>query len=149
MNPKISKSISLTCLTALWGLTATPQSLAACANAQTATALRWDPVLRKQWLTTVDCDHPERPAQARLSSTSHASAQPVSRSDTPLTIRAGDRIRLTYQQSTTYMELSGIAEESGTTGSTIHVRLMQSTSNTNIPELRAIVRGPADAELQP
>lgn len=149
MNPKASKSISLACLTALWGLASTPQSLAACANAQTATALRWDPVLRQQWLTTVDCNHLERPAQSKLTFTSTPLPKTIRSLEKPLTIRAGDRIRLTYHQSTTRMELTGIAEESGATGSTIHVRLTQSTSNTNIPELRAIVCGPAEAELQP
>ncbi len=148
MKSNPSKSISLACLTALWGLAAMPQSLAACANAQTATAIHWDPVLHQQWLTTTNCSHPERPAQAKLMFTSTSrsrSTQP----DKPLAVRAGDRIRLTYHQSTTRMELTGVAEESGAVGSTIHARLAQPTPSANIPEAKAIVRGPSEAELQP
>lgn len=149
MNPKASKSISLACLTALWGLAATPQSLVACTNAQSAAALRWDPILQRQWLTTTDCRHPERPAQARFVSTSATPSQIATRPDKPLTIRAGDRIHLIYIQSTTRMELAGIAEENGTTGSTIRVRITPSTSEGNAPVRKAIVTGPAEAELQP
>lgn len=149
MTSNPSKSISLACLTVLWGLAATPQSLAACANAQTATALRWDPVLHQQWLTTTDCNHPERPSHAKLTFTSAPPPQTVTQQDKPLTIRAGDRIRLTYHQTNTRMELTGIAEESGATGAAIRVRLAQAASDTSATELKAIVRSPSQAELQP
>jgi Chaperone for flagella basal body P-ring formation len=146
MNLNPSKSVSLACLTALWGLASTTQSLAVCANAQSATALRWDPVLHQQWLTTTDCNHPERPVRATLtlSSTPLPQTVPVAR---PLVVRAGERIRLWFQQSNTRMELSGIAEGSGAIGDTVRVRLTQSTTGQIEPELQGIVRGPSEVEL--
>jgi hypothetical protein len=47
------------------------------------------------------------------------------------------------------MELTGIAEESGAIGSTIHAHLIPSTGSANIPEVKAIIRGPSEAELRP
>jgi len=148
MQSNSSKSISLACLTALWGLAATPQSLAACDNAQRAITLRWDPVLRQQWLTTTDCNHPERPAQAKLSFSAIPLHQTIARPSAPLAVHAGDRVRLWSQQNNTRMELTGTAEESGAIGSTIHIRLSQSPSSENEPELQGIVRGPSEAELK-
>jgi hypothetical protein len=145
----LNKSLSLACLTALWGLTATPQSLAACANAQTSTALHWDPILHQQWLTTTDCNHPERPAQARLTTTSTPLPLSITQPNKPLVVRAGDRISLWSVESNTRMELSAIAEESGALGASIRVRLQSAASNESSPELRGIVRGPANVELRP
>lgn len=144
-----SKSVSLACLTALWGLAATPQSLAVCANAQTSTALHWDPILHQQWLTTTDCNHPERPAQATLTTTSTPLPQTIAQPNKPLIVRAGDRIRLWSVESSTRMELSATAEESGALGASIHVRLEPTAINETRPELRGIIRGPADVELRP
>lgn len=143
-----SKSISLACLTALWGLSSTPQSLAACVNAQSATVLHWDLVLHQQWRTTTDCDHPERPARAMLTYSSTPLPKTIQHPSRPLVVRAGDRIRLWSQQNNTRMELTGIAEESGAVGSTVHVRLTTSASAEDEPELQGIVRGPSEAELQ-
>jgi len=152
MNLNSNTSISLACLSALWGLAATPQSLAACANAQTATALRWDPILRQQWLTTTDCNHPEHPPQARLSFSSTLLPQlPVTHSipqpNKPLIVHAGDPIHLSSRESSTRMELTATAEESGALGATIHVRF--SLPNESTTELHGIVRGPGDVELKP
>jgi hypothetical protein len=144
-----NKSVSLACLTALWGLAATPQSLAACANAQTSTALRWDPVLRRQWLTTTDCNHPERPPQATLTTTSTPLPHTITQPNTPLVIRAGDRIRLWSVDRNTRTELSAIAEESGALGASIRVRLEPISTGETRPEFRGIVRGPANVELRP
>ncbi len=146
-NP--AKSIQLACLTALWGLTATSQSLAACANAQSATVIHVDPILHQRWAITSDCEHPAHPARATpLSLPASEPLRPV-RLQAPLAIHAGDRVRLWTKQQDLSIEITGIAEESGAIGSIIHIRLTQLTSDETAMQILGVVRGPFDVEMQP
>jgi hypothetical protein len=149
------KSISLGCLTALWGLAATPQSQAACANAQKAIRVHWDPVLHQSWVTTFDCDHPERPAQAaRVVSQAQRFIDMKGRVEqtavkTSPIVRAGETVLLWSEERNTRIEVSGTAEENGAIGDTIHVRLTQNTSAAIVPQLVGVVRGAGNVEMLP
>ena len=47
------------------------------------------------------------------------------------------------------IEITGIAEENGTIGSLIHIRLTQLNSDESAMQIPGIVRGPLDVEMQP
>jgi flagella basal body P-ring formation protein FlgA len=149
------KSISLACLTVLWGLATTPQSQAACANAQKAIRVHWDPVLRQSWVTTFNCDHPERPAQAaRVVSQVQGLFDTKGRVDeiavrTSPIVHAGETVLLWSEERNTRIEVSGTAEENGAIGDTIHVRLTQNTSVAIVPQLVGVVRGAGNVEMLP
>ncbi|WP_263365857.1 flagella basal body P-ring formation protein FlgA [Edaphobacter bradus] len=154
MHRRPTHTVQLACLTALWGLAATPRSFAVCINAQDAAAVRWDPILHQQWRTTTDCEHPERPAQSRLIASSwtlartNPTANLASKPTAPLVVRAGERVHLWGQEANVRMEITGIAEESGAIGSFVHVRLTQPTAGVSEQQLRGIVRGPSNVEMQ-
>jgi hypothetical protein len=149
------KSIPLACLTALWGLAATAQSQALCANAQRATSVHWDPVLHQSWLKTLDCDHPERPAQATRDA---SRVMPPSENDSRLSeptgktspvVRAGETVRLWSEERNVRIEVAGTAEESGAVGDTIRVRLTQNASAATKPQVLGLVRGAGNVEMLP
>ncbi|MDW5266495.1 MULTISPECIES: flagella basal body P-ring formation protein FlgA [Acidobacteriaceae] len=117
-------------------------------------SVRWDPVMQQSWATIVSCGHPEWPGVSlRTDETSDAqrglSAQArVERS--PL-VRAGDIVELWRQEDLLRIEVSGVAEQSGSMGETIRVRLLRRQgSNQSVEEqFRGIVHGHADVEMQP
>lgn len=144
-------SIFLTVLIALWGLTAVPQSLAACINAQSNAVIRWDPILHQRWLTTTDCEHPERPAQGKLlpASNAHAANSHALQPNAPITVHAGDQVSLWSQEDQVRIETTAIAEESGATGDTIRVRLLQAAAGEQQRQFSGTIRGPYNVEMQP
>lgn len=112
-------------------------------------SVRWDPVLRQRWATIVSCDHPERPSIALLMSL-NPEDKATQESPTPFPIvRAGDLVRLWRQENDLRIEASGIAQESGATGSRVHVRLLNSglDGQQQGKTLFGIVRGKGDVEI--
>ena len=118
-------------------------------------AARWDPILRQRWLTIASCDHPERPTFALL--THEVMDRPSflrdnqilkegSHAVSPL-VRAGDIVRLWRQEDNVRIEVAAVSEESGGLGNAIRVRLVQIT-NPVVQQFIAVIRGPADVELQ-
>jgi hypothetical protein len=119
------------------------------------TSVRWDPVLQQSWATIVSCVHPEWPgislrmddemseAQRGLSTRARLEHSPL--------IRAGDVIEVWRQEDLLRIEVSGVAEQSGSMGETIRVRLLRPAgSNQSLEEqFSGVVRGRADVEMQP
>jgi hypothetical protein len=147
--PPRTHSIQLACLTALWGLAATPQSLAACASAQSAAVIRVDPILHQRWAITSDCDQPTHPAQAKPLTLPAAEPVRTTRRTAPVTVHAGDRVRVWTRQPNLTIEISGVAEESGAIGSLIRIRLAQLSAEQSTTQIAGIVRGLDDVEMQP
>lgn len=116
--------------------------------------VRWDPMMRQSWATIVNCRHPEWPGVAlRISGTSHASrgvSQQMREERSPI-VRAGDVVELWRQEDMLRIEVTGVAEQSGSLGETIRVRLLRRQgSSQSIDEQRSgIIRGRADVEMQP
>jgi hypothetical protein len=121
---------------------------------------RWDPLLKRSWATVTSCEHPERPAVTvamgpaapALASLSVPAAPAIGK---PLAaaapvVRAGETVRLVYQEELVRMEIAGIALASGNPGDKIRVRIIHA-SETQDPDqyLIGIVRGPHFLEMQP
>ena len=149
MQSRTPHSIPLACLTALWGLAATSQSLAACASAQSATVIHVDPILHQRWAITSDCDNPAHPAQAKPLSLPAPEPLRPTPPKASVVVRAGNRVRLWAHQENLNIEITGIAEENGAIGSLIHIRLTQLNSGESAMQIPGIVRGPFDVEMQP
>jgi hypothetical protein len=116
--------------------------------------VRWDPVMQQSWATIVSCGHPEWPGVSlRAGGTSDLqrglSAQ--ARGERSPLVRAGDVVELWRQEDLLRIEVSGVAEQSGSMGETIRVRLLRrSGSNQSVEEqFSGVVRGRADVEMQP
>lgn len=118
------------------------------------TNVRWDPVMRQSWATIVSCGHPEWPgfamrtadAQRRstgLSAEMHEDISPM--------VRAGDVVELWRQEDRLRIDVTGIAEQSGSIGQTIRVRLLrrQESSQSAEEQFSGVVRGRANVEMQP
>jgi hypothetical protein len=117
-------------------------------------SVRWDPVMQQSWATIVSCGHPQWPGVSlRTSEASDVqrglSAQ-VREERSPL-VRAGDVVELWRQEDLLRIEVSGVAEQSGSMGETIRVRLLrrQGSSQSVEEQFSGIVRGRADVEMQP
>jgi hypothetical protein len=65
-------------------------------------------------------------------------------------VHAGDIIRFWRQEDHLRIEVAGIAEESGTLGKAVHVRLLRSSASVEQVEQQfvGLVRGPSDVEMQ-
>ncbi|HUZ95104.1 MAG TPA: flagella basal body P-ring formation protein FlgA [Edaphobacter sp.] len=117
-------------------------------------SVRWDPVMQQRWATIVSCGHPEWPgvslrAGGTIDAPRGSSTQArVERS--PL-VRAGDVVEVWRQEDLLRIEVSGVAEQSGSVGETIRVRLLRRAgSNQSVEEqFNGVVRGRADVEMQP
>jgi hypothetical protein len=117
-------------------------------------SLRWDPVMRQSWATIVSCGHPEWPGTSLRTGEANHAAHAVSaqvREDRSPVIRAGDTVELWRQEDLLRIEVTGVAEQSGSVGETIRVRLLRRAgSNQSVEEqFSGIVRGRADVEMQP
>jgi hypothetical protein len=117
-------------------------------------SVRWDPIMRQSWATIVSCGHPEWPGTSlRTGDANHAthevSAQ--AREDRSPVVRAGDIVEIWRQEDLLRIEVTGVAEQSGSVGETIRVRLLRRAgSNQSVEEqFSGIVRGRADVEMQP
>lgn len=116
--------------------------------------VRWDPVMQQSWATIVSCEHPEWPGVSlRTDKTSEMQRGLSTRArdeHSPL-VRAGDVVELWRQEDLLRIEVSGVAEQSGSVGETIRVRLLRRAgSNQSVEEqFNGVVRGRADVEMQP
>jgi len=117
------------------------------------TGVRWDPVLQQNWVTVVSCGHPEWPGiLLRTGETRRLPtvlSTPAQEEHVPL-VRAGDIVELWRQEDRLRIEVGGVAEQSGSLGETIRVRLLrqQGSSQSAEEQFNGIVRGPADVEMQ-
>lgn len=123
-------------------------------NGYRVASVRWDPVLRQNWATIVSCGHPEWPGISLRTGEAGPAAQAVSapvREDRSPVVRAGDIVALWRQEEMLRIEVTGVAEQSGSVGETIRVRLLRRAgSNQSVEEqFSGIVRGRADVEMQP
>ena len=165
----------LWCLGAFSGLLCTAAFAAPCAGTPAAAArlaiakaapssmedkgyrvvsVRWDPVLQQSWATIVSCEHPQWPGVS-LRTDEASGVQPGLRARareerSPL-VRAGDVVELWRQEDLLRIEVSGVAEQSGSMGETIRVRLLRRAGSNQSAEeqFNGVVRGRADVEMQP
>lgn len=120
------------------------------------TSVRWDPILRQSWAIIARCDHPEWPKfSLRVGESDAASPRQVvaqgreEHLPTVLVVRAGDVVRLWRQDDLLRIELTGVAEESGSLGKMIRVRLLRRNTDEPLAEKQftGIVRGPSNVEM--
>lgn len=124
------------------------------------TGVRWDPVLNQKWAMIARCDHPEWPELSLRAEEKGAASRPSTartrEEDSPAVaaasvVRAGDVVHLWRQEALLRIEVTGVAEESGSVGKSIRVRLLRRTTDDQSIEeqFSGIVRGRADVEMQP
>lgn len=116
------------------------------------TTIRRDPLLHQRWAMVASCGHPERPLIALSLPEQKIDAVPADRQrSNPFPIvHAGDLVQLLAQEKNLRMQIAGRAEESGSLGSKVRVRLLNSGFDIR-PEQTfiGIVRGPGKIEIQP
>jgi hypothetical protein len=123
------------------------------------TSVESDPLSGQRWAMISSCDHPERPAFSLQAAGSDSSEQSRPREPQTVTDRAqvmpvvhvGDTVRLWRQEAVLRIELAAVAEENGSLGKLIRVRLLRrNTDNQSTQtEFTGIVRGKLDVEMQP
>ncbi len=126
-------------------------------NGYRVASVRWDPVLKQRWASIVVCKHPEWPAfTLSAGSPGPASPQQVSQAaaedhENLAVVHAGDVVHLWRNEDMMRIEVTGVAEQSGSMGSAVRVRLLRrNTDDQSIEEqFNGIVRGPANVEMQP
>jgi hypothetical protein len=69
----------------------------------------------------------------------------------PTVIRAGQNVRLWLRQDTSRIEATGVSEQSSPVGGAVTVRIALNDNGDGLrfQELKGIVRGPAEVEIQP
>lgn len=147
MKRSIQRTIMLSCLSVV----ITQAGLAA---AQCVAVAHRDPVLGRRFVTVRNSAHPEWPArtvaQENLSPGTTLEASPVlavKAAEVPL-IRAGQQVQLWKHESGLQMEVSGIAEDNGSMGQKIRVRLALMSEKDQPPqEIAGIVRGAQSVEM--
>src|SRR5277367_5914956 len=123
------------------------------------TSIQSDPILGQRWAMIASCDHPERPVFSVQIERSGAAEHFLSKesqsvlNSTHVTsvIHVGDTVRLWRQEAVLRIELAGVAEENGSLGKLIRVRLLRRNTNdqSTQTEFAGIVRGKSDVEIQP
>jgi Chaperone for flagella basal body P-ring formation len=123
------------------------------------TSIQLDPILGKRWAMIASCDHPERPAFSLLTEESDSSEHILLRDSQTVpdnaqvipVVHAGDTVRLWRQEAFLRIELAGVAEENGTLGKLIKVRLLRRNTDdqSTRAEFAGVVRGKSDVEMQP
>jgi hypothetical protein len=130
-------------------------ALPASATGYQVTTVRWDPLLKQRWAVVSSCDHPERPSFT-VPIADNSIPSPAQKALLPV-IHSGDVVRLLRTEPTLRITVSAVAEENGTMGSTVRVRLLRST--TPVADdlssfaarpviIPAIVRGPHEVEVE-
>lgn len=116
--------------------------------------VRQDRLLGRNWAVIARCDHPEWSTVALPFSGEAASAVPKAYASdllSPVVVHAGDTVRLWRREPLLQIEVAGVAEENGSLGKTVRVRVV--SRNTDNPftreEFTGIVEGRADVEMQP
>lgn len=129
-------------------------SPAHCDGSVLVTSVRWDPVLHRRWEMVVPCGHPDWPASELpahgMSASMKAQARTAAQSVTPpLVVRAGDVVQLWSQQGSLRIEAAGIAEQGGSVGQIVRVRLApRRTLGQQVEEqFRGVIRGPRNVEM--
>lgn len=124
-------------------------------NGYRVEAIRQDPVLKQRWAIVASCGHPERPSVAVRISEPSTPAVPDYPHEGNRTvehpfpvIHAGDLVQTWKQEENLRIEMAGRAEENGTIGSYVRVRLLHSGFDTAQEQtITGIVRGPGDVEM--
>jgi hypothetical protein len=123
------------------------------------TSIQTDPISGQKWALIASCDHPERPVFS-LQTERSGPAQQLLPSElqtisdnahaAPL-IHVGDTVRLWRQEDVLRIEMAGVAEENGSLGKLIRVRLLRrgTDDQSTRAEFAGVVRGRSDVEMQP
>jgi hypothetical protein len=123
------------------------------------TSIQLDPILGKRWVMIASCDHPERPTFSLLTKESDSPEHVLPRDPQTVldnahvlpVVHAGDTVRLWRQEAALRIELAGVAEENGSLGKLIRVRLLRRNTDdqSTRAEFAGVVRGKSDVEMQP
>ena len=136
---------------------------AACAFGQSTAscgivAVKHDAVRDLRWALVVDCDHSQRPARwvpagrdvAEMRTVAVVSAPAVAVQGTaPLVVKAGETVRVSNNGDVVRMQTTGVAQESGTVGKRIRVRLLRQGMESAAEErfVTGVVIGPGSVEM--
>ncbi len=122
------------------------------------TSTESDPLSGQRWAMITSCDHPERPAFSLLADGSDSAGHPLLREPQAVTskaqvtpvVHAGETVRLWRQEAVLRIELAAVAEENGSLGKLIRVRLLRRNTDdqSTQTECADIVRGRLDVEMQ-
>jgi hypothetical protein len=122
-------------------------------------SVQTDPMSGQRWATISSCNHPERPTfslQAEGSDSAEHSQLRESQTVMDSThlipvIHVGDTVRLWRQEAVLRIELAGVAEENGSLGKLVRIRLLRRNTDdqSTQAEFTGIVRGKSDVEMQP
>jgi hypothetical protein len=123
------------------------------------TSIESDPISGRRWAMISSCDHPERPAFSLMTGGSDSAAHSFLREAQIVTdstkvapvVHVGDTVRLWKQEAVLRIELAAVAEENGSLGKSIRVRLLRRNTDdqSTQTEFAGIVRGKLDVEMQP
>jgi hypothetical protein len=121
--------------------------LAARSGSYRVSEVMWDPVLGQRWAMVASCEHPEHPAFAVPTKEAIGERQSGRRKDDGVpVVRAGEVVRLWWQEDNLRIEMTAMSEENGGLGKVIRVRMMGGDSAER--EFVGIVRGVADVEMR-
>lgn len=122
-------------------------SLAARGGSYRVSEVMRDPVLGQRWAMVASCEHPEQPAFAVPTKEAIGERESGRRKDdsAPM-VRAGEVVRLWWQEDNLRIEITAMSEENGGLGKVIRVRLVGGESAER--EFVGIVRGVADVEMR-
>jgi Chaperone for flagella basal body P-ring formation len=121
--------------------------LAARSGSYRVSEVLWDPVLGRRWAMVASCEHPEQPAFAVPTKEAIGERQSGRRKDDSVpVVRAGEVVRLWWQEDNLRIEMTAMSEENGSLGKVIRVRLMGGDSAER--QFVGIVRGIADVEMR-
>jgi hypothetical protein len=121
-------------------------------------AIRWDPLLQQRWAAVVRCGHPEFPAVAvqftdhrdeiTKSTSSLRNGKSANATSFPV-VRVGDHVSLWSADHNLRIDTSGIAENSGSEGDIVRVRLTHFGLDDQSQHIVAgVIRGPREVEMQ-
>jgi hypothetical protein len=120
--------------------------LAARSGSYRVSEVMWDPVLGQRWAMVASCEHPERPAFAVPTKEAIGEKQSGGRKDDVPVVRAGDVVRLWWQEDNLRIEMTAMSEENGGLGKVIRVRMLGGDSAER--QFVGVVRGVADVEMR-
>ena len=113
-----------------------------------------DQLLGRSWAVVIHCDHPEWSTLAYPTSPTSSIEPPKPHpagASKPVAVHAGDPVRLWRREALLQLEVAGIAEQNGSLGETVRVRLLQRNNEDPFApkELAGVVEGPSDVEIKP
>ena len=157
MNLK-SKLLTVLCAAAIVTACISTFAQTSCPSGYRVISHHYDAELRKTWELRQDCAHPAWPAHsvavvsntpALLAGNSISLPLATVSSIQPILVRAGEPVRLWSQDSTSRIEITGIAEQSARSGERINVRITRQSddSGLTIQHIAGIVRAAGDVEI--